>query len=50
MKYVLDSSVAVKWAIRETDTPKALQLREDYRNGIHELIAPDVFAIEVAHL
>lgn len=49
MKYVLDSSVALKWTIRETDTAKALQLREDYRNKIHELIAPDVFAIKVAH-
>jgi len=49
MKYVIDSSVAVKWAIPETDTPKALQLREDFRNAVHELLAPDVFAIEVAH-
>jgi predicted nucleic acid-binding protein len=49
MKYVIDSSVAVKWAIPETDTAKALQLREDFRNGVHELLAPDVFAIEAAH-
>lgn len=49
MKYVMDSSVAVKWAIPEADTPKALQLREDVRNAVHQLIAPDVFAIEVAH-
>jgi predicted nucleic acid-binding protein len=49
MKYVLDSSVAVKWAIRETDTPKALRLRENFRNAVHELIAPDIFAIEIAH-
>ncbi len=49
MKYVIDSSVAVKWAIPETDTAKALQLREDYRNAVHELLAPDVFAIEAAH-
>src|ERR1700676_5291339 len=49
MKYVIDSSVAVKWAIPETDTPKALQLRDDFRNAVHELIAPDVFAIEAAH-
>jgi predicted nucleic acid-binding protein len=49
MKYVIDSSVAVKWAIPEADTAKALQLREDFRNGVHELLAPDVFAIEAAH-
>lgn len=49
MKYVLDSSVALKWALPEPDTAKALQLRADYRNGTHELIAPDFFPIEVAH-
>ena len=49
MKYVIDSSVAVKWAIPEIDTSKALQLREDLRNAVHELLAPDAFAIEVAH-
>jgi hypothetical protein len=27
----------------------ALQLRAEYRNGIHELIAPDFFPIETAH-
>jgi hypothetical protein len=28
MKYVLDSSAAVKW---ESDSDKAIRLREDYR-------------------
>ncbi len=49
MKYVLDSSVALKWVLPESDTPKAVALRDDFRNDIHELLAPDVFAIEVAH-
>lgn len=49
MKYILDSSVAVKWVIHETDTAKALGLRDDFRNGVHELLALDIFAIEVAH-
>ena len=49
MKYVLDSSIALKWALPEPDTAKALQLRADYRNGIYELIAPDFFPIETAH-
>ena len=49
MKYVLDSSVALKWALTEPDSAKAIKLREDYRNGIHELIAPDFFPIETAH-
>jgi predicted nucleic acid-binding protein len=49
MKYVLDSSVALKWVLPEADTAKALQLRVDFRNGVHELIAPDFFPIETAH-
>lgn len=49
MKYVLDSSVALKWALPEPDTAKALKLRADYRNGIHDLISPDFFPLETAH-
>lgn len=49
MKYVLDSSVAFKWEVPETDSDKAILLRDDYRNGIHELIAPDFFPLELAH-
>jgi predicted nucleic acid-binding protein len=49
MKYVLDSSVALKWVLPEADTPKAVRLRNEYRRGLHELLAPDVFPIEVAH-
>jgi predicted nucleic acid-binding protein len=49
MKFVVDSSVALKWVLPEIDTPRALALRDDFRNGIHELLAPDIFAIEVAH-
>lgn len=49
MKYVLDSSVALKWALPEPDTAKALQLRSDYCNAVHELMAPDFFPIETAH-
>lgn len=47
--YVLDSSVAVKWALPEIGQPKALALREDLRNNVHQIIAPDVFPSEVAH-
>jgi predicted nucleic acid-binding protein len=49
MKCVVDSSVALKWVLPEIDTPKAIGLRDDFRNGIYELLAPDVFAIEIAH-
>jgi predicted nucleic acid-binding protein len=33
MKYVIDSSVAFKWVVTETDSDKAIRLREDFRNG-----------------
>jgi predicted nucleic acid-binding protein len=49
MRYVLDASVAVKWVLPEADSAKALQLLDDFRAGIHELIAPEVFPVEVAH-
>jgi len=35
--------------VPETDTPKALRLRDDFRNGLHDLIAPDVFPVETIH-
>jgi predicted nucleic acid-binding protein len=49
MRFVLDSSVALKWVLPEIDTAKAVALRDDFRNGTLELLSPDVFAIEVAH-
>jgi predicted nucleic acid-binding protein len=47
--YVIDSSVAVKWVLPELDTPQVLALRDDAWNGVHDIIAPDLFASEVAH-
>jgi predicted nucleic acid-binding protein len=49
MRYVLDSSVAIKWVLPESDSPRALQLQLDFASGTHDLIAPDVFAVECAH-
>lgn len=49
MRYVLDSCVAFKMLVPEVDTPKALQLRDDFLNGILELLSPDILPIEVAH-
>ena len=49
MKYVLDSSVAFKWLIAEADTDQALKVRDDFRNGALELIAPDILLVEVTH-
>jgi len=33
MKYVLDSSVAFKWVVPESDSPRAVQLRDEFRAG-----------------
>ncbi len=49
MRYVLDSNIAVKWVLTETDSDKARLLRLAFQNQIHELLAPDVFPVEVAH-
>jgi len=49
MKYVLDSSVAFKWVVPESDTPRAVQLRDEFRAAVYELIAPDAFPPELAH-
>jgi predicted nucleic acid-binding protein len=49
MKYVLDCSVALKWALPEADSARAIRLRDEFAKGIHELIAPDIFTPEVAN-
>ena len=49
MNYVLDSSVAFKWVLTEPLYDKARKLRTDFSQGIHRLLAPDAFPIEVAH-
>ena len=49
MKYVLDSSAALPWVLPEKDSAKAIQLRGEARNAVHELLAPDIFPVEVAH-
>lgn len=49
MKYVIDSSVMVKWVLAEPDSDKALRLRDDLRNSVHELLSPDIFTLEASH-
>jgi predicted nucleic acid-binding protein len=49
MKYILDSSVAFKWVVPEAHTDKALLLRDDFRNAVHELLSPDIFPVEIVH-
>jgi predicted nucleic acid-binding protein len=49
MKYVIDCSTAFQWFVAEVDTPKAQRLRNDFDNGICELLAPDLFPTEMAN-
>ena len=49
MKYVLDSSAALKWVLPEVDSGKAIRLRDEYSKGVHELHAPDIFSPEIAN-
>jgi predicted nucleic acid-binding protein len=49
MKYVVDSSVALKWVLPEARSEDARELRDGFDTRVHELLAPDVFPIEVAH-
>ena len=49
MRYVTDSSAWFKWVVPEVHSDKADRLRNDYRNAVHELLAPDIFPAEVAH-
>jgi hypothetical protein len=39
----------VKWVLFEELSPTAIQLRADFRDEVHELIAPDVFPVEIGH-
>jgi len=49
MKLVRDSSVGFKWAVIEALTDKARKLRDDFLAALVELVAPDVFPIEIGH-
>lgn len=48
-RFVIDASTAFKWAIAESDSDKALALRDDFCNGIHDLISPDLFPTEIGN-
>ena len=50
MKSVLDASVGIKWVLIERDTDKARRLRDAYRLGQHQLIAPDWFIAEIMNI
>lgn len=46
---VVDASVVVKWYIPERDHEPARQLRDDYLNGRHDLLAPALLPFEVGN-
>jgi predicted nucleic acid-binding protein len=46
MKAVLDSSAALQAVLPEAHTAKAIRLLDEYRQGLHEFLAPDIFPIE----
>jgi predicted nucleic acid-binding protein len=48
MKYVLDSSVGIKCLLRESESDKAIRVRDDFIGGLHLLLSPDVYPVEVA--
>lgn len=49
MKYVLDANVALRFVLNEQHSNKARALREEFRQGLHEFLAPDFFPVEVAN-
>jgi predicted nucleic acid-binding protein len=50
MKYVLDTSADIKTFVQEQDSGKAIRLRNEYHQGVHELIAPDIFPTEMCNV
>ena len=49
MRLILDSSVAFKWGLIEAESDLANKLRDEFRQGLHELLSPDILAIEIGH-
>lgn len=49
MKFVLDASVGLKVVLREDLSDKAINLLEEFRRHVHELLVPETFLAEVAH-
>jgi predicted nucleic acid-binding protein len=47
---VVDTSVAVKWGLREPDTPDAYRVAADVRAAGGSLILPELTQIEIAHV
>src|ERR1700733_13965159 len=50
MKYVIDTSVDINAYVQEQDSGKAVRLRDEYHQGIQELIGPDLFPTEICNV
>lgn len=48
MRYVLDISAALCWVLPRPASPRAVRLRDEYRRGVHDLLAPSIFPAEAA--
>lgn len=49
MKNVIDASVGFKCEVPEDLSAKALQLRRDFRRGVHDLLATDLYPLELSN-
>jgi len=50
MKYVIDASVDIKTYVQERESGKAVRLRNEYHQGVQELLAPDIFPTEMCNV
>jgi predicted nucleic acid-binding protein len=46
---VIDSNVAFKWHVQEDGSDLALRVRDEFMKGLHTLLSPDIFPVEIAH-
>ena len=49
-KVIVDSNVAVKWFVVETDSIKARQILLEYKKGLWEFLAPDLIYAEYGNI
>ena len=50
MIYVIDSNVALKWELPEIGSDRARHLRDEFVINAIDLMAPDVYPVEIAHI
>jgi len=49
MLLILDASVIAKWFKEEENSDLALEIREDFHNGVHEILVPDLILYELSN-